>query len=262
MASSDLKSSSIARAVRALVKRRRRTWRQRNDPVRGRRRALAEEVDYWEHWLSTRGGAWAEDYEQRFNPEAEVADPLLRGSLKAMSAPASILDVGAGPVSTVGYRFEGVPIRLVAVDPLADRYNRLLASSGDVPPVRTEQLQGEQLLSRFGGGRFDIAYSRNALDHAVDPVVIIEQMLAVVRPGGQVVLRHSRNEAVRESYVQLHQWNFEERQGQLIIWSPQRETNVSQALAGRAEVRCRREPGDAGADDPGWVVCVIRKPGA
>jgi SAM-dependent methyltransferase len=262
----DFTRPSIMRAVRALRKQRRRTWRRRADPVRGRRRALAEEVDYWEHWLSTRGGAWAADYSYRFNPNAEVADPLLRDALEAMNqAEVSILDVGAGPVSTVGYRFEGAPISLVAVDPLASRYNRLIDRSGAIPPVRTEELKGEQLLRRFEPGHFDIAYSRNALDHAVDPLLIIEQMLAVVRPGGRVVLRHARNEAVKESYVQLHQWNFEERRGQLIVWSPHHETNVSQVLADRAEVVCLREPGDADApveDDPGWVVCMITKLGA
>ena len=174
----------------------------------------------------------------------------------------AILDVGAGPITTVGYRFDGCRLELAAVDPLAAEYNRLIANAGLVPPVRTTQLEGERLVDHFGHDHFDIAYARNALDHAVDPVLIIEQMLAVVRPGGHVVLRHSRNEAVKESYVQLHQWNFEERQGQLIVWRVNHETNLNETLAGRGELVCRREPGDmqgANEDDPGWVVCVIRK---
>ena len=36
----------------------------------------------------------------------------------------------------------------------------------------------------------------NALDHSFDPVLGIERMLQVTRPGGWVLLRHARNEGV------------------------------------------------------------------
>jgi hypothetical protein len=162
----------------AVRLRRARPWRQRSDPVRGRRRALGEELGYWRDWIENRGGRWGEDYAYRFDPDAEVEDPLLRGVLAELNAPdLSILDVGAGPVSFVGRRYEGARLTVVAVDPLADRYNRLLAAAHLDPPVRTEPLEGERLLERFGQGAFDVAYARNALDHAVDPVLIIEQSL-------------------------------------------------------------------------------------
>jgi SAM-dependent methyltransferase len=126
-----------------------------------------------------------------------------------------------------------------------------------VPPVPTRRLDGEHLVEYFGRDRFDVAYSRNALDHAVDPTVIIEQMLDVVRVDGYVVLRHVRNEAERQAYGQLHQWNFEERDGQLVVWRVGHETRVGELLAGRGETTCATEP----ADDTGAaaVVCVIRK---
>jgi SAM-dependent methyltransferase len=244
----------VKRLIRATPfgSRRGTKWRKRSDPVRGRRRALKEEVGYWADWLSTKGGKWAEDYAFRFDPAAEVEDPALREALTALpQREVSILDVGAGPASAVGCRFPGKDLVVVAVDPLADSYNRLLAKSDVDPPVRTEALEGERLAQRFGPDRFEIAYSRNALDHAVDPVLIVEQMLAVVRPGGYVVLRHGRNEAVDEEYVQLHQWNFDERDGQLVIWRPGQETNVTEAFAGLAEVTCRIEGG--------WIVCVLAK---
>jgi SAM-dependent methyltransferase len=240
----------------------------RSDPVRGRRRALAEEVDYWDHWLSTGGGDWPEEYAYRFDPDAEVQDPLLRKLLSGMNArPVSILDVGAGPATTVGCHFDGARLKVVAVDPLADKYNRLLQKASLVPPVKTDRLEGERLLDRFERDQFDIAYARNSLDHAVDPWPIIEQMLAVVRRGGYVVLRHVRNEAVNQSYVQLHQWNFDERGGQLIIWRANRETNLNETLAGRGEVVCRREPGlthcQPGTEHAGgcWITCTIKKLG-
>jgi SAM-dependent methyltransferase len=158
----------------------------------------------------------------------------------------------------VGYRLPGKSVSLTAVDPLAHEYDRVLAKAGVVPPVRTERVDGEGLLEHFGPGRFEIAYSRNALDHAVDPLAIIRNMLGVVRPGGHVILRHVRNEALRQGYVQLHQWNFDERGGRPVIWRPDREVDLTAALQGQPDIECRVEPAD-GKDDFEWAVWVITR---
>jgi SAM-dependent methyltransferase len=246
------------RIVRRI--RREGSWRTRNDPVRGRRRALREEVDYWQNWLATEGrGKWADDYKYRFDPTSEVADPALRDVLTRLpERQISILDVGAGPVSRIGYRFPGKTLSLTAVDPLADDYNRLLKQHRAVAPARVERLEGERVLEHFGPARFDVAYSCNALDHAVDPVPIIQNMIGVVRPDGYVVLRHVRNEAIRQAYVQLHQWNFDEREGRFVIWRPGRAFDLSGMLATVADTYCTTEFNDDDADG-GWVVCVMRK---
>lgn len=230
---------------------------KRDDPVRGRAGALREEVSYWDAWLSTKGGEWPKDYQRRFNPDAEVEDPALREVLADYpQGEVSILDVGAGPATTVGKRFGSIFLAVTAVDPLAAEYGRLLARHGVSPPVRTQEVEGERLEEQFGGEAFDIVYARNAIDHAADPVKIIENMLAVTRLGGYVVLRHSRNEALTQRYVQLHQWNFDSRGGRFIVWRPGRETDVSERLYGRAETRCWVEGDEDGS--PGWLVCVIR----
>ena len=240
--------------------RRDRGWRTRSDPVRGRRRALREELDYWRQWLATRGGKWPEEYAHRFDPSAEIDDPTLREVVASLpQRDVSILDVGSGPASTVGCTFPGKTIVLVPVDPLAAKYDRLLRQAGMSAPVRVSRADGERLREKFGLGRFDIAYARNSLDHAVDPQLVIENMLAVVRVGGHVVLRHVRNEAVRQRYVQLHQWNFTRDDGRLIVWRPGQRTDLTAALTGRAEVTCHLEPDTEGTDEIVHIVCVIRK---
>jgi SAM-dependent methyltransferase len=234
-------------------------WRTRNDPVRGRRRALKEEVAYWRDWVAERGGRWKDEYEYRFDPASEVADPALRGVIANLpQEEVSVLDVGSGPASMVGYTFPGKTVALVAVDPLADEYGRILGEAGVVPPVRATRAEGERLLDQLGPARFDIAYARNALDHAVDPPLIIENMLGVVRPGGYVVLRHVRNEAVRQAYVQLHQWNLDRRDEHLVAWRPGREIDLGAGLAGRAEIHCYLESAE-GDEGPEWIVCIIRR---
>ena len=116
---------------------------------------------------------------------------------------------GAGPLTALGFRYPGKTLTIVPVDPLADEYDRLLRDAGLDPPIRTIRVAGEALLEHFGSRRFDIAYASNALDHSADPFTIISNMVAVVRPGGIVLLRHKRNEGESARYGGLHQWNFD-----------------------------------------------------
>ena len=251
-------ASLRARVGRWLGRGGSRQWTVRSDPVVGRKHALRVEADYWRQWLADKGGKWPEDYRYRFDPESPIADAALSNVISRVpSSEVSVLDVGSGPVSAVGYTFPGKSIVLTAVDPLADIYCRLLDEAHATAPVRPQRAEGEQLVEELGADRFDIAYARNSLDHAVDPITIIDQMFRVVRPGGYVVLRHVENEAIRQNYVQLHQWNLDEREGRFIAWRPGREVDVTDRLGGLEAVECRREPGGApGAD---WIVVIAQR---
>ena len=244
-------------SLRRLASAAGREFRMRRPPGVRRRRALAQEAEFWRNWFATRGLQWPEDYRFRTDPEAVVDDPVLRGILEAMpEANVSILDVGAGPITGVGFHYPGKELALTAVDPLAREYDRILSEYAVEPPVRTQALRGEDLLSRFAPGSFDVAFARNALDHALDPLPIIHNMVSVVRLGGYVVLRHAINEAVTESYGQLHQWNFDERDGRCLVWRrPGRHRDVAVELGDRAEVRCMRDS-FIGYE---WICCTIRK---
>jgi SAM-dependent methyltransferase len=201
------------------------------------RMRLETEVEFWADWLTGAPGTeqWATDREKRLNPETEVEDPLVRAELEGIpTEKISILDVGAGPLTALGYRFPGKTLTVVPVDPLADEYDRLLVGAGIDPPVRTIRVSGEALPEHFGPGTFDIAYAVNALDHSADPFLIISNMVAVVRPGGAVLLRHKRNEGKNARYGGLHQWNFDAADGALILWNSAARIEVGSELAGRA----------------------------
>jgi SAM-dependent methyltransferase len=197
----------------------------------------ASEVDFWAGWLVGAPGTeeWASDREARLDPDTQIVDPVVRAELERnLAEEISILDVGAGPVTKLGFRYPGKTLRIVAVDPLADEYDRLLRDAGLDPPVRTIRVAGEALLEHFGSGSFDIAYATNALDHSADPFTIISNMVAVVRTGGVVLLRHKRNEGESARYGGLHQWNFDVVNDDLRVWNNAVEVNVGSALEGRA----------------------------
>jgi SAM-dependent methyltransferase len=198
------------------------------------------EVDFWADWLRGAPGTeqWTRDRDERLDPETEIRDSLVSDELAGNPAEAiSILDVGAGPLTALGYRYPGKTLTIVAVDPLADAYDRLLEDAGLDPPVRTIRVAGEALLDRFGRGAFDIAYAVNALDHSADPFRILSEMVGVVRPGGAVLLRHKRNEGESAAYAGLHQWNFDVVDEDLVVWNNAMRVRVGRALGGRASTR-------------------------
>lgn len=221
------------------------------------RRNLSSEVSYWESWLATEGLDWPWDFVRRLDPDYPVDDPLVSDHLASVQAPVvTILDVGAGPLTYLGKRYPGKELRITAVDPLAREYHALLERARIEAPVRTVPCRGEDLLHRFGPGSFDLAYARNALDHSPDPLLIIENMLTVIRPSGAVLLRHWKNEGVVEHYEQLHQWNFDVADGDLILWSRQKRHNLSDILRNRAAIACQIEEGPLHAP---YVTAVLTK---
>lgn len=201
---------------------------------RGRKR---NELDFWAGWLTGAPGTeqWAADREGRLNPETQIRDPVVHAELERITAEeVSILDVGAGPLTWLGYRYPGKRVTIVPVDPLAGDYDRLLREAGMEPPVRTIPIAGEALLDHFPPASFDIAYATNALDHSADPLTIISNMVTLVRPGGAVILRHKRNEGASARYSGLHAWNFDAADGRLLLWNEANKVDVGEVLAERA----------------------------
>lgn len=212
---------------------------------------LTDELSFWERYIGTRGHAWPDEFAQRVDPEAPLAEMEIVSRVGRGRRRLRILDVGAGPLTILGKRLPGVAVEIMAVDPLAKDYNGILDRHGIVPPVRTEWCEGEALVRRFGHNGFDFAYARNALDHAHDPCDVIRQMVTLTRPGGWVILRHRPNEADSAGHRGLHQWNFQLRDGHFWIAGGTTSHDMTAELDHVAATDCRM-------DGP-WLVCAIRK---
>ncbi|MGH2919054.1 MAG: class I SAM-dependent methyltransferase [Solirubrobacteraceae bacterium] len=238
---------AVARRLRRKLSRQETVWE----------RGLATEVDFWAEWIATRGLQWPEEFERRFDPGEPLRESLVLDVLDRIAAgDVRILDVGAGPATSLGKTHPAKRLLIEAVDPLGDDYAHLLAEAGAQAPVRTQPVAGEELTRAFEPASFDIAYARNALDHSIDPARIIREMLAVVRPGGFVLLRHYENEAETMRYEELHQWNFCLSDGRLVVWNDRRRIDVAAELAGEAAVAAAVEGGSGHA---AWVTAVIER---
>ena len=137
----------------------------------------------------------------------------------------------------------------------------LLLKYGVVPPLRTRYGKGEELASYFAADFFDVSFSLNALDHAQDPMLVIQQMMIVTKPGHDVIVDGNSNEAIGEHYKGFHQWNNACDDGKFIIWSRGKPTvDVAEALGPMAKsVTCS---GQTGRELIGHMVATITKAGA
>jgi SAM-dependent methyltransferase len=207
------------------------------------RSALPEETDFWKQWFETKGLQWKDSYAWRTDPNYEFQKDLRPYVSVPEGGTVRVLDVGAGPLTVLGKVWPGHKLDLVAVDPLAEQYDKIMAEVGMTPLVRTRAGHGERLLDIFPPSSFDPVYASNCLDHSYNPILCLQQMFAVVKPGCWVVTDHLTNEGKSNKYEGLHQWNFTVekwrfwRQGRFVIWRPGTKLDVQEQLGKFAMVK-------------------------
>jgi ubiquinone/menaquinone biosynthesis C-methylase UbiE len=187
----------------------------------------------------------------------------------------SVLDVGAGPISVLGIKSpEGYPINLKPIDALADEYQQMLVNIGITPPCPSIQCDFENITQTFPEGTFDVAFSKNALDHGYDPFRALQGMFCVTKDGGHIILIFFENEGKQSSYHGLHKWNF--YLDQKCLWMSDAQKNhtknltevfspiASQVVACHPDYQKMWEQGiceEITNFDPsmGWIVAIFRK---
>jgi SAM-dependent methyltransferase len=198
---------------------------------------LKSEIAFWDAYIQAKGLQWAEDFRGRLDP-----DLLLQPRPAALISPQTevhILDVGAGPLTYLGKKHKGQPIKITAVDPLADEYDRILDKYCIQPLVRTKKLDAENLTKRFPSNTFDLVFARNCLDHAYNPEKAVLQLIEVVKRSQYVLLEHFKNEAEHANYGGLHQWNFDlSADGDFLISSKYKTVNMTQKYANICNIMC------------------------
>lgn len=175
-------------------------------------------------------------YGADFQRRLDLNSPLQPSLVTYINSPAAkILDVGAGPMTSLGKTFKGQLLDITAADALAKRYDELLEKYQIAPSVRIRFAERERLTDVFPPDTFDMAHAQNCLDHAYSPLAAIEQMVLVTKPGGTVYLRHMTDEAATREYGGLHRWNFHQQGKSLALAAPgRRSVNVNERLGSRA----------------------------
>ncbi len=188
----------------------------------------------------------------RLDPTTPL-DPALLPYLAGLSDPATPLIFSLcrrRSVNMSGKVWEGHKLQITAIDPLAEAYNNIIDAYHLTPPVRTQPCAGEALSATFPEQSFDFVYARNAIDHAVDPLVCIREMVKVAKSGCSILLVHEENVGVKEKYHGLHHWNFTVEQGDFLFSdSAQHTCNVTSELDKEADV--------SASVDTGYVTALL-----
>lgn len=168
-----------------------------------------------------------EKLSQYFDKKMLLQNELATLLINSKDEKIKILDVGAGPISKVGKLYNGKPIELVPIDPLALKYNKILSKNNLKPPVFTKYGYGEKLSILFKKDSFDLVHARNCLDHTKNPMQIIYEMLKVVKKDHYIYLNHYQNEGINANYYGLHQWNFTFKDNSFIIKNKDESININ-----------------------------------
>lgn len=166
------------------------------------------ELDWWKDWMM-------KHKDSHLLPRLDPHRKLDKGLIDVIKdhyqgqAPTllRIMDMGAGPATTLGKVLPGHVLQVRACDADAYRYVAVWAMMGMQPLVATEHCTFENA-SSWIKDKFDVVFQQNALDHAHDVVKSIDSMLDLVAPGGLMVLWNMANEGERQKYWGMHQWNF------------------------------------------------------
>jgi SAM-dependent methyltransferase len=197
---------------------------------------VAHELGFWRAIISARGGPYAIDFNYRIDPDGGMDWLIGREIITSPIAKARILDVGSGPLTKIGKVYGGERPKIVATDPLAPFYLKILDEYEVRPPVRVQQAFAEDLSCYFATESFDVTVCINALDHSFTPVRALTEMVDVTKMGGAIFLQHRINEASNENYAGFHQWNIEARNGKAVLWNRDTEIDIQSALLNGATV--------------------------
>jgi SAM-dependent methyltransferase len=198
-----------------------------------KKRLLGDELAFWEGYV-----AKGLKHDRRF-----VFPALLMGYAAQVRAslgiadhePVPVLEIGSGPLSHLAYGVEQKAIAVTAIDPLAPQYERLMARLGASWPIRPRLGYGEQVAREFPGQPFAIAYVCNALDHTLSPRACVENMAAVVRPGGFIYIEGFSREGTNEGWRGLHRFDLFPAKGRVLC---QERRRAARDLTGGLPFEC------------------------
>ncbi len=215
---------------------------------------ISYEIAFWNNvyrWPHTFKGmmGWA-NYGSKIELEGFDANEFLQ----KFDEP-HVYDVGCGMSYAIGDKLERdghlIPLDVHYVDPLAIHFNDILRRhKKDLPLI--EFGMAEYLSAFIPNSDASLITIQNALDHSSMPIKGIVEALVSLRMGGVLYLNHHPNEAETEKYKGFHQYNVDERDGNLIIWNKQERINVNELLQDYASVATQTMPN-------GHIVAVITK---
>ena len=118
------------------------------------------------------------------------------------------LEIGSGPNSNLSYWVDKKLIKVTAIDPLANIYNKMMKKLKYTYPIVPIKLKGENLLKSFKKERFHIVFAQNSLDHAEDPLKCFKNGYHLLKKGGLFFICTNIREGSRKSWAGMHKYDI------------------------------------------------------
>lgn len=192
--------------------------------------ATQEELVFWRNTIENPDSKHYHNFKKRCEPNKPLNDFVEKYCSTRTNN--IILDVGSGPISIVGTTHKLIDFEVIAIDPLANEYHKILLDNKVYQATTPISLAGEDISQMFQNNYFDIAYARNSIDHSLNPVKIVSNMINVVKPDGFIVMTHIHKQAP-PCCNGLHNWSFTKKLDDFIIKTLECEINVSELFADR-----------------------------
>ena len=172
-------------------------WIDEKRKERGRR-ALERQLEYQED-KARRIGEAAESMQNVFLRSQGIRKKLEK--FRPISDSDSVLEVGSG---AHGLIFGFANKTRIGVDPLAADYKRIFPKWQSA--AATAAAIGEEL--PFADASFDIVLSDNVIDHAEQPLKIIDEIVRVMKPGGILYFTVNVHHPIYDAASKAHGlWN-------------------------------------------------------
>lgn len=175
----------------------RNTWFERKSDLRARR-ALERQLEYQEEKATVL--ADKDEFARGIFLRAQAIRQKI-AAVRPIAETDKVLEVGSGAHGLVfgfGGNFG------VGIDPLAVDYKRLFPKWQHNAP--TSAAIGEQL--PFADNSFEIVLSDNVIDHARDPLKIVDEIVRVLKPGGVLYFTVNVHHPIYEIASRAHGlWN-------------------------------------------------------
>jgi sarcosine/dimethylglycine N-methyltransferase len=174
--------------------------------------------------------------------------------------PSEIIDLGSGPGGSAHYLAKRTAATITCVDlcPHHNRENETLAATLGIPDRIQTWTGSFEKLPEDWSGKFDLAWSQEALCHATDKAAALREIRRVLRPGGVLVFSDillSETAPAQEAHVfskvnALTQWSTAKDhlrdltgagfiEAEHIDWTPQLQENFRRM---RSQIEVNRAP--------------------
>ena len=127
------------------------------------------------------------------------------------------LEIGSGPNSNLSYWVDNKLLEVIAIDPLADIYEKIMKKLNYKYPITPIKLSGENILKRFEKETFHIVFAQNSLDHTENPIMCFKNAYTLLKKGGLFFVCSNVKEGTRTSWSGMHKFDIYVENSDLLL---------------------------------------------